>query len=44
MWCNGNRSEERFVIAAFDSAPTADSEIHSKLDPTVRDAFESQVS
>ncbi|XP_023921847.2 protein PAF1 homolog [Quercus suber] len=37
-----DRSEERFVIAAFDSAPTADSEIHSKLDPTVRDAFESQ--
>lgn len=29
---------------AFDSAPTADSEIYSKLDHSVRDAHESQVS
>jgi len=26
----------------FDSAPTADSELHGKLDQTVRDAYESQ--
>lgn len=37
-----DRYEDQFVLAAFDSAPTADSEIHSKLDQTVREAFESQ--
>lgn len=32
------------MVASFDSAPTADSEIYSKLDKTVRDSHESQVS
>lgn len=38
-----NRYDDQFVVSAFDSAPTADSEVHSKLDQTVRDAYESQV-
>ncbi|KAJ9692252.1 hypothetical protein PVL29_011360 [Vitis rotundifolia] len=38
------RYDDSFVVASFDSAPTADSEIYSKLDKTVRDSHESQVS
>ncbi|XP_059645095.1 protein PAF1 homolog [Cornus florida] len=37
-----DRYDDPFVIAAFDSAPTADSETYSKLDKSVRDAYESQ--
>ncbi|XP_060205807.1 protein PAF1 homolog [Lycium barbarum] len=37
-----DRIEDPFVLANFDSAPTADSETYSKLDKTVRDAYESQ--
>ncbi|KAF3658912.1 Protein PAF1 -like protein [Capsicum annuum] len=33
---------DQFVLANFDSAPTADSETYNKLDKTVRDACESQ--
>ncbi|KAI8544508.1 hypothetical protein RHMOL_Rhmol08G0302600 [Rhododendron molle] len=36
------RYDDQFVIATFDSAPTADSELYSKLDKSVRDAHESQ--
>lgn len=36
------RYDDSFVVASFDSAPTADSEIYSKLDKTVRDSHESQ--
>ncbi|KAK4269316.1 hypothetical protein QN277_022488 [Acacia crassicarpa] len=36
------RYEDPFVVAAFDSAPTADTEIYSKLDKSVRDAHESR--
>lgn len=28
------RYDDQFVVAAFDSAPSADSEVHSKLDQT----------
>ena len=38
-----NRYDDQFVLAAFDSAPTADSEIYNKLDHSTRDAHESQV-
>lgn len=38
-----NRYNDEFVFVAFDSAPTVDSEIYSKMDPSVRDAHESQV-
>lgn len=31
-------------MAAFDGDPTADSEVYSKLDKSVRDDHESQVS
>lgn len=34
------RYDEQFVVASFDSAPTADSEIYGKLDQSVRDAHE----
>ncbi|XP_041002052.1 protein PAF1 homolog [Juglans microcarpa x Juglans regia] len=37
-----DRYDDQFVVAAFDSAPTADAEVHGKLDQTVRDAYESQ--
>ena len=37
------RYDDSFVVASFDSAPTADSEIYSKLDQTVRDTHESKV-
>ncbi|KAA8540353.1 hypothetical protein F0562_024728 [Nyssa sinensis] len=37
-----DRYDDQFVIAAFDSAPTADSETYNKLDKSVRDAHESQ--
>lgn len=38
------RYDDQFVVAAFDNAPTADSEMHAKMDKSVRDAFESKVS
>lgn len=38
------RYDDQFVVANFDSAPTADSEIYNKLDKRVRDAHESQVN
>ncbi|XP_010548643.1 PREDICTED: protein PAF1 homolog [Tarenaya hassleriana] len=37
-----DRYEEQFVVANFDSAPTADSEFFGKLDPSLRDAYESR--
>ncbi|CAK9153497.1 unnamed protein product [Ilex paraguariensis] len=37
-----DRYNELFVVATFDSAPTADSETYSKLEKSVRDAHESQ--
>ncbi|KAJ8553312.1 hypothetical protein K7X08_023990 [Anisodus acutangulus] len=37
-----DRIQDPFVLANFDSAPTADSETYKKLDKTVRDAYESQ--
>ncbi|KAK3018920.1 hypothetical protein RJ639_003517 [Escallonia herrerae] len=37
-----DRYDDQFVVATFDSAPTADSEIYSKLEKPVRDAHESQ--
>ncbi|OIT05265.1 PREDICTED: protein PAF1 homolog [Nicotiana attenuata] len=37
-----DRYQDPFVLANFDSAPTADSETYNKLDKTVRDAYESQ--
>jgi len=37
-----DRYDDQFVVATFDSAPTADSELYSKLDKSVRDAHESQ--
>ncbi|MED6193586.1 Protein PAF1 [Stylosanthes scabra] len=37
-----DRYDDQFVIAAFDNAPTADSEMYSKLDKSVRDACESK--
>ncbi|CAL2228153.1 unnamed protein product [Prunus armeniaca] len=36
------RYEDQFVLAAFDGAPTADSEIYSKLDQSGHDAYESR--
>ncbi|XP_038718092.1 protein PAF1 homolog [Tripterygium wilfordii] len=36
------RYDDNFIVAGFDSAPTADSEIYSKLDQSVRDAHESR--
>lgn len=37
------RYDDQFVIATFDNAPTADSELYGKLEKTIRDAHESQV-
>lgn len=37
-----DRYDEQFVMVAFDSAPTADSEIFSKLHDSVRDEHESR--
>ncbi|EXB74581.1 hypothetical protein L484_026278 [Morus notabilis] len=37
-----DRYDDQFVLAAFDSAPTADSEVYSKMDQSIRDAHESQ--
>lgn len=36
------RYDDQFVVATFDGAPTADSEIYSKMDKSVRDAHESR--
>jgi len=38
------RYDDQFVIAAFDNAPTVDSEVYNKLDKSVRDISESRVS
>lgn len=38
------RFDDRFVTVTFDSDPTADSELYNKLDRSVRDVHESQVS
>lgn len=38
------RYDDQFVVAAFDNAPTADSEMYAKMNKSVRDAFESKVS
>ncbi|KAG7590908.1 RNA polymerase II associated factor Paf1 [Arabidopsis suecica] len=37
-----DRYDEQFVVANFDSAPTADSEFFGKLDPSIRDEHESR--
>ncbi|XP_020227957.1 protein PAF1 homolog [Cajanus cajan] len=37
-----DRYDDQYVVAAFDNAPTADSEMYTKLDKSVRDAFESK--
>ncbi|KAL3528689.1 hypothetical protein ACH5RR_008011 [Cinchona calisaya] len=37
-----DRYDDQFVVANFDNAPTADSEIYSKLDKHIRDGHESQ--
>ncbi|XP_015932670.1 protein PAF1 homolog [Arachis duranensis] len=37
-----DRYDDQFVVAAFDNAPTADSESYNKLDKSTRDAHESQ--
>ncbi|XP_042487246.1 protein PAF1 homolog [Macadamia integrifolia] len=37
-----DRYEDQFVLAAFDSDPTADSEVYNKLDRSARDMHESQ--
>ncbi|XP_020600141.1 protein PAF1 homolog [Phalaenopsis equestris] len=36
------RYDDRFVMASFDGAPTADAEMYNKLDRSIRDAHESQ--
>ncbi|XP_031255760.1 protein PAF1 homolog [Pistacia vera] len=36
------RYDDQFVVALFDGVPTADSEIYSKLDQSVRDEHESR--
>ncbi|XP_077248183.1 protein PAF1 homolog isoform X2 [Tasmannia lanceolata] len=36
-----DRYDDRFVMAAFDGDPTADSELYNKLDQSVRDEHES---
>ncbi|XVF26848.1 hypothetical protein REPUB_Repub14bG0054700 [Reevesia pubescens] len=41
---DSDRIDDQFVMVAFDSAPTADSEIFSKLHDSVRDEHESRVS
>lgn len=43
-YCYCIRYDDPFVVVAFDSAPTADSETFNKLDQSIRDAHESQVS
>ncbi|OIW09021.1 hypothetical protein TanjilG_05997 [Lupinus angustifolius] len=37
-----DRYDDQFVVAAFDNAPSVDSEMYSKLDKSVRDAHESR--
>ncbi|KAK7294260.1 hypothetical protein RJT34_17147 [Clitoria ternatea] len=37
-----DRYDDQFVVAAFDNAPTAESEMYAKLDKSVRDACESK--
>ncbi|VFQ92948.1 unnamed protein product [Cuscuta campestris] len=37
-----DRYDDKFVVATFDSAPTADSENYSKLDKALRDKHESR--
>ncbi|KAJ1388736.1 RNA polymerase II associated factor Paf1 [Sesbania bispinosa] len=37
-----DRYDDQFVVAAFDNAPTADSEMYTKLDKSVRDVYESR--
>ncbi|KAL5176372.1 Protein PAF1 [Glycine soja] len=37
-----DRYDDQFVVAAFDNAPTADSEMYAKMNKSVRDAFESK--
>ncbi|KAJ7951710.1 RNA polymerase II-associated, Paf1 [Quillaja saponaria] len=37
-----DRYDDQFVVAAFDSAPTADSEIYKKMDKTAREVHESR--
>lgn len=37
-----DRYDDQFVIAAFDNAPTVDSEVYNKLDKSVRDISESR--
>ncbi|XP_043710933.1 protein PAF1 homolog [Telopea speciosissima] len=37
-----DRYEDQFVLAAFDSDPTADSEVYNKFDRSARDIYESQ--
>ncbi|VVA95991.1 unnamed protein product [Arabis nemorensis] len=37
-----DRYEDQFVVANFDSAPTADSEFFGKLNPSIRDEYESR--
>ncbi|KAJ0244057.1 hypothetical protein HA466_0200160 [Hirschfeldia incana] len=39
---NFDRYEEQFVVANFDSAPTADSEFFGKLNSSIRDEHESR--
>ncbi|KAL6996406.1 Protein PAF1 [Sarracenia purpurea var. burkii] len=37
-----DRYDDQFVVANFDSAPTADSELYNKFDESTRDAHESR--
>ncbi|WJX91963.1 hypothetical protein P8452_73674 [Trifolium repens] len=37
-----DRYDDQFVVAAFDNAPTVDSEMYSKMDKSVRDVSESR--
>ncbi|OVA15607.1 RNA polymerase II-associated [Macleaya cordata] len=39
-----DRYEDQFVLAAFDSDPTADSEVYSKLNSSVREEHEAQAT
>lgn len=38
-----SRYKDQFVVATFDSAPTADAENYSKLDKAIQDKHESRV-
>lgn len=38
------RYDDQFVVANFDSAPTADSELYRKLNAADRDEYEHKVS